>query len=196
MSDTLYEYYTTGDDDATIIYGVNWNAQTFTIGTVGTDENHNITSVKLLLYRVGSPGTLTIAITAVDGDGKPTGADLTSGTTNGDTLTDVFTGDWREITLTPYELQASTQYAIIVKALSGDGSNYLRWRRDVSSPTYAGGTHAYTDDSGSSWNVVATQDCLFEEYGLVPAVAEIIRRPRMPYGLKPARVVKVGMIGA
>ena len=111
---TLYERYTTGEDHAAGIYGRYWKGQTFTIGNTGANENHNITSVKLKLFRQGSPGMLTVHIRATSG-GKPTGSDLTSGTTDGNTLTTAYAGEWREIALTPYELSANTQYAQIVQ---------------------------------------------------------------------------------
>jgi len=77
----LYEYYNTGDDSSTNVYNITWYAQTFTPSVA-----HTITSVKLLLYRTGSPGTVTVSIRATDGSGHPIGSDLCSGTTNGDTL--------------------------------------------------------------------------------------------------------------
>ena len=79
---TLYEYLNTGDNDSGSVYGAVWNSQSFT-PTIA----HIITSIKLLLYRIGSPGTLTVSIRATDGSGHPTGADLVSGTTDGATLT-------------------------------------------------------------------------------------------------------------
>ncbi|GAJ19661.1 unnamed protein product [marine sediment metagenome] len=47
---------------------------------------HKITSVKLKLWKEGSPGTVTISIRATDGRGHPTGGDLCSGTINGNTI--------------------------------------------------------------------------------------------------------------
>ena len=78
-----FENYTTGADGDMHFESTNWRAQTFTVGASG----HTITSVKLWLYRAGSPGTITVGIRAVDANGHPTGPDLTSGTTNGNTLT-------------------------------------------------------------------------------------------------------------
>jgi len=77
----LYEYYNTGDDSSQSVYGSNWYAQTFTSSIA-----HTITSVKLKLYRTGSPGTVTVSIRATDGSGHPILPDLCSGTTDGNTL--------------------------------------------------------------------------------------------------------------
>jgi len=161
-SDTLYEYYDTGDNLANLMFTTYWNAQTFTIGTVGDDENHDITSVKLLLYRKATPGTITVSIRAVDGAGKPTGADLTSGTTNGDSLTTDTAGEWREISLTSYELEAGTTYAIVARSQGTGLSDSAGWRLDTTGG-YTGGTDVTSSNSGSTWTVNSAYDFLFYE---------------------------------
>ncbi|GAJ02051.1 unnamed protein product, partial [marine sediment metagenome] len=157
---TLYEYYNTGDDDAYTRYGSYWAAQTFTPSTA-----HKITSVKLKLFRVGSPGTITVSIRATFG-GKPTGGDLCVGTTDGNSLTTSTAGEWREITLgAGYNLNAFTKYAIVVRATSGDGANLFQWRWDGSSPTYEEGNAAVSSNSGSLWDGYTEWDFMFEDWG-------------------------------
>lgn len=158
--DPMYEYYSTGDDLGIYFYGNCWKAQTFTPSTA-----HNITHVKLKMHRSGSPGTLTVGIRAVNGEGKPTGSDLTNGTINANTFTTSSSGAWYQINLTSYSLSADTQYAIVCRALDGDMSNFVSWRADYSSPTYAGGITLDSGDSGSSWTPQSAMDCMFEEYG-------------------------------
>lgn len=158
---TLYEYYNTGDDSAfnNRSDGLgNWGAQTFT-----PTISHKITSVKLKLYRVGLPGTLTVSIRATSG-GAPVGADLVSGTTDGDTLTTDTAGEWREITLgAGYNLVAGAKYAILHRGFGAAG-NIPYWREDSSSPTYASGSYFESDDLGV-WTEQTTDDCMFEEWG-------------------------------
>jgi hypothetical protein len=96
LAASIYEYYNTGDTSVASIYGDIWDAQTFTPSVA-----HTITSVKLKLYRIGNgPGTITVGIRATDVDGLPTGSDLCSGTTDGNSLpapgsqTRLPTGDW------------------------------------------------------------------------------------------------------
>lgn len=163
---TLYERYNTGDTTGTGIYSTDWEAQTFTIGNTGPNEDHNITSVKLLLSRTGNPGTVIVSIRDTDGDGKPTGDDLTSGTTNGNTLPVHPNKEWREITLTPYPLSASTKYAIVVRAPDGNYNNDIAWRIDDDDPTYEGGSEAYSSNSGDTWVLDESLDFIFEEYGI------------------------------
>jgi len=158
---TRYEHYITGDDQAGTAYDDYWQGQTFT-PSVG----HTIKSVKLLLYRVGSPGTITVSIRATDGGGLPTGNDLCSGTTNGDLITDGTDGEWIEITLgAGDELEADETYAIIIRALDGDVSNSILWRVDGSSPSYAGGSDVYSGNGGEDWTAYTGYDYMFEEWG-------------------------------
>lgn len=165
---TRYEYYDTEGDFTAHIYGNSQRAQTFTPSTA-----HKITSVKLLLYRYGSPGTITVSIKAIDGSGHPTGDDLCSGTTDGNTLTTSSPGEWRKITLgAGADLSADTTYAIVVKALDGNGSNWLSWRYDFAG-TYAGGNYEVSSDGGSNWTSYANYDFPFEEWGGLGAEVKV-----------------------
>jgi hypothetical protein len=171
---TLYEYQTGGSSYGGNVGGALWKAQTFTVGTAGTNENFNISSVKLKLYRVGSPGTLTVSIrTATGGEsGTVTGSsDLSSGTFNGNTVTTNTAGQIYEISMSSYTLTASTSYAIVLSASAGDGSNYLSPIRNsqVSPAPYSGGQRNGSTDSGSSWSGLST-DYYFEVYGDSPGV--------------------------
>jgi hypothetical protein len=166
LAASIYESYNTGDDGDGSIYGSIWRAQTFTPSAA-----HTITSVKLLLYREGTPGTITVSIRATSG-GQPTGPDLCSGTTNGNTLPTGSPYEWREVTFTSgYDLSAGTQYAIVARATGGDSSNRGRWRWDSSSPTYAGGNLLRSDDDGLTWTSLSGWDLMFEEWGDPPGAA-------------------------
>ena len=128
----LHEYYNTGDDDNTTVEDVRWRAQTFTVGTIGENSDFTLYSIKLKLYRVGSPGTLTVSIRETTGYGIPIGADLTSGTYNGDTLTTNTDGEWVEIVMdSTITLNRSTMYAIVVKAPSGSPANEVNWKKKI-----------------------------------------------------------------
>jgi hypothetical protein len=165
---SIYEHYNTGDNGYAGIFGSLWPAQTFTPSAA-----HTITSVKLKLFRNGLPGTVTVSKRATSG-GQPTGGDLCSGTTNGDTLTTSTSGEWREITLGGgYGLSAGTQYAIVARATGGDTSNMVIWLMDATAPTYGGGMWLYSLDSGSSWTSAAGYDLMFEEWGDPPGAGAV-----------------------
>jgi len=156
-----YEYYNTGDDDTSYALGGDyWFAQTFTVNAA-----HTVSSVKLKLYRVNSPGIVTVSIRATNGSGHPTGLDLTSGTISGNTLTIDTDGLWYEITVTEHTLSASTKYAIVVRALGGDWDNWLGWKCDIDSPTYDGGNWENSEDGGVSWTSYTDTDFMFEVWG-------------------------------
>ena len=157
---TLYENYITGDDTGYIIALVVWEAQTFT-----PSVNHIISSVKLKLYRVGSPGTLTVSIRATTSD-LPSGADLCVGAVGVDAVTLDTAGEWVEITFTAGALLvASTKYAIVTRILTHTPGNYLAWLADSSSPTYTDGVCCDCPDSGVTWAKVVGSDFMFEEWG-------------------------------
>jgi len=179
--------YTTGNDNITQTYGVNWLAQTFTT-TADTappisdgSADFNITNVKLKVYRVGSPGTITVSIRATSG-GEPTGSDLSTGTLDGDDLTTSTDGEWKVIDMSAYKLTggvSGTQYAIIIKATTGDSSNYIAVTGDHSSASYSGGERLTSADSGSNWTAQTDTDIMFNVLGdpdTVKAFAQILNQ--------------------
>lgn len=68
---TKYESYIINDDLTFSPQGVNWVAQSFTPSTP-----HTLTSVKLLVYKEGSPGFVTVGIRDTDGSGNPANVDI------------------------------------------------------------------------------------------------------------------------
>lgn len=162
---TLYEEYTTGKSDYQSTYGVQWRGQTFTVGTTGADENFDLTTIQQLIWRVGSPGTVYITLKAVDGSHLPTGAVLSSGSYDGDALTTDTAGEWKEITMSAFECQASTEYAIICNIEGGSDSQKVCFASDHVGATYAGGNLIQSANSGVDWTLYAGQDHLFKVYG-------------------------------
>lgn len=157
----LYEHYITGDNTGHAIGAALWQAQTFT-----PLVSHTITLVKLKLYRVGFPGTITIGIRETFDD-LPTGPDLCIGTTDANTLTTDHYGEWREIELLERPpLLAATKYAIVARALDAFPLNYVVWRGDNISPAYPRGAYCHSDDSGDSWTEHDHIDNMFEEWGI------------------------------
>ena len=95
-------------------------------------------------------------------DGDPTGADLASGTTDGDTLSEY--GSWteREITFgSPIELTSGVKYAIVVRAPLVVGGAELYWSHRVDNPT-ANGDSYDSSDSGGSWSISTDDDSWFK----------------------------------
>ncbi len=154
-----FEYLNSGDNLEWTTDGNRWYAQTF-IPSVA----HTITSVKLKLSRSGTPGTVTIGIRATDGSGHPTGSDLISGTTNGNTLPlgPNVAGEWREIMLSSGTvLSASIKYALILQA-PASGAIYVR---ALTPSAYSSGNVEWSYDSGVTWLNLDNWDLMFEEWG-------------------------------
>ena len=183
---SMYEYYNTGYDNGEYIGYEQWCAQTFT-----PSFGHTITSVKLRLYRIGSPGTIYVDIKGTDGSGHPTGSVLCSGSINGNNLTTDSAGAWYEITLgVGTELYASTRYAIIVRAPDANGEEqFVVWKGDATSPTYSGGNKEFSDTAGASWNT-ETWDMMFEEWGDPISVSYEIT------GLEPSQAYQIWIDGS
>ncbi len=158
---SLFEYYNTGDNDVNSVVDPKWEAQTFT-----PQISHIIKKVKIKIYRLGLPGIVSVGIRATDGEGKPTGADLASGTIDGNTFTTDSSGVWYDIDLgSGTILYSGVKYAIV---LGNSASGWARWRVAVPS-SYEGGTSLTSLDSGNTWVFCiggnGGYDTLFEEWG-------------------------------
>jgi hypothetical protein len=156
-----YEYYNVGADGGYSVYGAVWRAQSFTAPAY----SHKLTSVKLKLYRVSTPGTLTVSIKATDVNGKPTGADLTSGTLDGNAMTTDTGGAWYTCAMTELLLLNGVKYAVVIRALTGDSTHAVCWVADGTSSTYADGDLEASGDSGATWTAYDGYDYMFEVWG-------------------------------
>jgi hypothetical protein len=122
---TLYEYHNTGDGADTSVGSPSSDAQramTFTIGTTGTDEAFTIGNATVKIFRVGDADKIGYSIRAVNATGQPTGAVLTGGFLDiiDAGITTNTAGAWYNLSFTDvYELQASTQYALVLNVTSG-----------------------------------------------------------------------------
>jgi hypothetical protein len=164
---SMYENYTTGDDGFSYILNpTKILGQTFTPTTT-----HYITNVSLFLFRQGTPNDLIISIRATSG-GNPTGIDLTSGTTDGNTLPTIAPYEWRNISMTPYLLTAGTQYALLLRALYTN-SNQVKWREDTTSSIYSGGTNLISTNNGSTWGTSSSRDFMFKEGGCLTSPCSV-----------------------
>jgi len=151
----LSDYYNTGYDDALSQGVVLGTAQTFT-----ASRSYSLSSVKILVYKGDTPGTITVAITNTDVNGHPSDI-LDSNTFDGNSITDSTDGEWKEVTFTSVSISVGVKYAI--RVTGGGAGHLLYWLCDSSSPSYSGGnleriyTFEYVSDN--------TRDMMFETYG-------------------------------
>lgn len=156
----LYEYWNISDPALANLWDYFWQGETFT-----PREAHTVKLLKLMMYRLGLPGEVIVAIRATDELGLPTGSDLVVGSFDGNLLPTVYSGAKQEVSLgdgTP--LADEVKYAIIARAVNGDLDNYVRWRFQRPS-SYPRGHHVFSSDSGATWDEDTTRDMRFEEWG-------------------------------
>lgn len=87
-------------------------------------------------------------------EGDPIGADLCSGTFDGDTLSELNNFDEKEITLgAGTALTSGIQYAIVIRNSAVASENAITISGQIfPNASYAGGYYADSDDAGSSWS--------------------------------------------
>ena len=120
---------------------------------------YTISSIKLKAKRSNTPGTVTVSIRATDGGGDPTGADLTSGTYNGDTIGTVY--EVFETSVTPYLLTNGVKYAIVVDFSDDTAGQRLEFDASNAS-VYAGGVGMVR--ASGTWTQYAAFDVWFETH--------------------------------
>lgn len=150
--------FTAGTVSFNSIEGITWEAQTFS-----ASANYITTGGSINVNKFGSPGTVTVSLRATSG-GLPIGEDLRSGTFNGN----LASGGWIDFTWSSLQLTEGATYALVVRAPSGDGANFLKWILDSGSG-YLRGQIASSVNSGSSWTA-GSNDYNFKLYGDYPSI--------------------------
>lgn len=141
-----------------------WQGFTFT-----AESNHTVTSMEIMMFRRGSPGTATVSIWNTDVDGLPTGSALASATFDGNSLPEGLSNAvWQEIIFTsPCTVHNGSEYAILLIAHGNNWEDAVCMRVDNSSPTYTGGCQLWKYGS-DDWEVSGCDsDSLFRVYGEV-----------------------------
>lgn len=186
------ERYLVGHDAQAFIYGDNWESQTFTVGAIGPNLASELTSVKVRAFRYGDPPILFAVIKAVDGEGKPTGPDLSTGSVDPSGWTTNEVGNWYEISMSAYVFEPNTTYALLLKSPGSDAYNDVYWRYDDTG-TYVGGEVVYSLDGGLTWVIATGDDYMFEIWGKVTtlvcssSVSGSLDTPRKLVGLVEAQ---------
>jgi len=159
----LQDYYNTGDDSSISVNTNNrYYGESFT-----ANQNYDITSVKFLCTRIGTPGNITITLVATSA-GLPT--DTLASVTVASSVVAEGSPAWVKFTFdSSYSLISGTKYGVYMQCATADSSNRISLQRDVSSPTYTGGILIASTDGGNSWAEVSGQDMLFETYSGVIA---------------------------
>lgn len=157
----------THNTGSTSFSGADWVAMNFT-----ASESYTITSVKLNLFKTGTPGTLTVSIRNTTAD-VPSGGDLASGTFNANDLL-ASPGQYEEITLgAGYSLVSGTKYAIVCRCVAAS----VYWGRGL---TYPGGGRCTSANAGVNWGAESVVKMNFETWGTpsssIPSDQVVVRR--------------------
>ncbi|MBA7633356.1 hypothetical protein ES703_40922 [subsurface metagenome] len=173
---TRYEHYIT---DATGSDGVAtyWQAQTFT-----PQSNHTITHLTLRVYKLGSPGDLTVTIRNTYAN-WPDDTILASATVPAASIPQqagaAINAPGIVVALdVPLDVIALTKYAIVLHK-GGDSSNQYRWVKAF--PGYYGeesyllGTRCYSYSGGGyeNWTAIGNEDFMFEEWNGEPSPSSV-----------------------
>ena len=157
-----FQHYEETPDDSVLVCEYYYRGQTFTVET-----SHTLTAVHIYAHKIDSPvEVVTIEIQPVDVDHKPTGEVLSSGTFNAADLD--LTDKWVEVAMSEYDLEAGTEYVIVIKAPALSYAKRVEPRSRSSVPVYPDGFYVYTLNGGSSWSVSANESVLFQEWGDLP----------------------------
>jgi len=148
------------EDSATLVDDDHWAAQTFT-----TTNGFNITIIELDMYRKESPGNLTVGIRKTDGSGHPMGSDIVTGNYNASGITSNTLGSPYNITVDSTALNASTKYAIVMRALNANISSSYVGIKYKSGGAFANGNLETSVNSGVNWTAAANDDMTFTVYG-------------------------------
>ena len=157
----LKDSITTGLTSQTAIHGDTWEAQTFT-----PTSGYDISYVELLMYKAGTPGTVTVSIYGTSG-GDPVTEEvdpLATGTFDGTTLAVGATGTWQPILFSAtYTLVADTMYAIVVSNTGIGAGNAVNWKASTASQ-YVNGTRSGSVNAGVDWSISAANDFGIKTY--------------------------------
>lgn len=152
----LYENHLTENDYLGYSNGSGRKANKFSVGAIP----HTITSFVIKINRVGLPGICSFNIT----EGTLDGTIVTSGTTDGDTLTLSTGGELRRIYVTEVPLLANTDYYIEAYDITNPGSNRgLQARFDNAAGT--GILYGGAKDAPHDWTDTNTAGLYFEVWG-------------------------------
>lgn len=122
------DYFDAGDTHDNEVYGT----REYGVIVLPT-RGHRLSAVQLLLFREGSPGTVTISVRGVRFTNgqypQMEDDDIVSTTTDGNTLPTAAPYEWREVTFpTPVDVHPGIPYVIRLVAPGGDSSNAVHWR--------------------------------------------------------------------
>ena len=161
-----------GTDGKSHESGNEWEVgQTFTVGSVGTNEKNVFTGVQFYIKKVGSPtGNVKLSLRSVDSGTSAPNAEILAEGDDFDVSTLTTSFVWTEFTVNaPATLAASTEYAVTLSVPDGThtATDYIEIASESGGDSYAGGSFAKKDSDTmpTKWTV-GTRDTWFATFGV------------------------------
>ncbi|MBA7677640.1 hypothetical protein ES703_85900 [subsurface metagenome] len=155
--------YTDGGDTMQDLGWDFYAAQSFTPLTT-----HILHYIDLELDTVHPTRLPSIWIYLADGNHKPTGSVLSYNIRH-TAKRNIYQNPFRARNqMSPYELQAETEYVIVVHAFALDLAWYMRWQYNKTDSEYPRGIRLISTDGGNTWAERPNDDHMFCEFGDPP----------------------------
>ena len=128
-------------------------------------SSHSVGKISIIIGKgnANNLGTISLGIYAVDGSGLPTGAALTSGTIDGNTIPDWGSETFVDFIVTQTSITNGVQYAIVISCDAYGTSQKLEW--GLATDAYTGGK--FDRYNGTAWENYnsGNSDGRFKVYG-------------------------------
>ena len=161
----LFQSATSGDNASGNVYDLSWAGLEFTVV-----RGFRLSSVKLLLFRTGLPGTLTLCLAGVYPAPNrswlcPEASPIATATTDGNSLPTAAPYEWREFVFaSPVDLLPGTIYALYLKGTQSS-SNKANLRYNSAATDQARACYVYTSDGGANWFLLSNSPVMHELRG-------------------------------
>lgn len=118
-----------------------------------------------LKKNAGTPGDITVRI-ETNSAGVPSGTLADASATGTIVAFTTSAYGWVNVTFpAAFSLSATTTYWIVLKTAAASNDNNYAWLADGSSPAYASGNMASSNDGGSTWTAIPGSDAYFRVLG-------------------------------
>lgn len=130
------------------VFDNNYAAQSFTVGTNGSNSDFTIGSVHITAFRTGTLNFIHMDLRYVDSTGQPSSTIIATGSRNCSTLTTSSAGEVIAFNLDG-NLKHDKTYAIVLKNITTAGT--ITWLGN-NNGSYAGGSAFSSTNSGGTWS--------------------------------------------
>mgnify|MGYP003145840146 CR=1 FL=1 len=158
------EYHISTEDGNALTTTTGSNAQSFLIGSVGTNVSLNLSGFSIKVQHISGGNTFNVSLYSANASGAPNAVLVSNTTLN---ISDSSDANWFNVTMPPYNMQPGVRYAI---GIDNMGDSAMRWNL-TSGNSYSDGSRYYSADG--NWTYDAS-DFLFEVWGLPGLTVDLV----------------------